>query len=125
MKEQRLSINDNAFEKMKLDFDIVLQEVISVMQEKSVSESEVTLKLKITLCEQYAPDHENSGDNALRLVVSPKFEYKISSVVQLKSSLGGTTPGNYELMWDEVDRSYKLVFVDDGQTSMFDDGTAI
>ena len=59
------------------------------------------------------------------MVVSPKFEYKISSVVQLKSSLGGTTPGNYELMWDEVDRSYKLVFVDDGQTSMFDDGTAI
>ena len=43
MKEQRLSINDNAFEKMKLDFDVVLQEVISVMQEKRVSESEVTL----------------------------------------------------------------------------------
>jgi hypothetical protein len=121
MKEHVLSINDETFSALKSDFDTALEGVVFTMKEKSVALAEMTIRLKIILEQAQLPDLIE-GDGATRMATVPKFEHKITSVMQLKDVRSGMMAGEYELVWDGDDAQYKLRAIDNGQVSLFDKG---
>lgn len=74
--------------------------------------------LKITLMEGFI-DAEEEG--SMREVVMPKFEHKISTVLQYKDELSGILGGSeFELAWDAEAGTWAIRPVDDRQLSLFD-----
>ena len=57
-KELLLSMSDDTFAAMKMDFDSVLNDTITNMEDKKADLAEITLKLKITLAEAETTDEE-------------------------------------------------------------------
>lgn len=119
-KELLLSMSDDTFAAMKADFDSVLNGTIGNMEDKDADIAEITLKLKITLAEAETTDEEVVNYEATREIIKPKFEHKISSVMQVKDSRSGKLEGDYELVYDRQTGRYKLRELTNGQTSFFD-----
>ena len=116
----KLNINSNAFENMKEDFDKVLKRTLGNMQIKESDEATLTLKLNISLTEMEVPDFESEFPNAMRKIHKPRFDHKVSSVMQIKTEESGHLKGEYELVWDEEAQDFVMKPIDNGQTS-FDD----
>ena len=89
----KLNIESDAFSAMKQDFDKVLRRTLANMQQKESSDATLTLKLSISLIEQDAPDFESAYANATRKVQKPRFDHKISSVMQIKTEESGSLKG--------------------------------
>ena len=119
-KEFLLSMSDDTFAAMKADFDSVLNGTITNMEDKDAEIAEITLKLKITLVEAETADEEVVNYEATREIIKPKFEHKISSVMQVKDSRSGKLDGDCELVYDRAAGRYKLRELTHGQTSLFD-----
>ena len=119
-KELLLSMSDDTFAAMKADFDSVLNDTIINMEDKKADLAELTLKLKIILSEAETVDEEVVAYEAMREIIKPKFEHKISSVMQIKDSRNGKLDGDYELVYDRETGRYKLRELTHGQTSLFD-----
>lgn len=120
----KLKINSNAFEAMKADFDKVLKRTLGNMQIKESNEATLTLKLNISLTEMEVPDFESASPNAMRKIHKPRFDHKVSSVMQIKTEESGHLKGEYELVWDEEAQDFVMKPIDNGQTSIFDDDFA-
>ena len=121
----KLNIESDAFSAMKQDFDKVLRRTLANMQQKESSDATLTLKLSISLTEQDAPDFESAYANAMRKVQKPRFDHKISSVMQIKTEESGSLKGEYELVWDEEAQDYVVKPNENGQQSLFDMGDII
>lgn len=117
----KLNINSNAFESMKADFDKVLKRTLVNMQNKESDEATLTLKLSISLTEMEVPDFESASPNAMRKIHNPRFDHKVSSVMQIKTEESGHLKGEYELVWDEEAQDFVMKPIDDGQRTLFDD----
>ncbi len=53
-----------------------------------------------------------------REVIIPRFDHKVSSVLQIKDEASGTLGGGYELVFDEVRREYVMREIISPQTSL-------
>lgn len=118
-----LNINSNAFEAMKADFDKVLRRTLGNMQVKESKDATLTVKLNINLTEVEVPDFESAYPNAMRKINKPRFDHKVSSVMQIKSEESGSLKGEYELVWDEDKQDFVMKPIDNGQRSLFDDNS--
>lgn len=111
----QLSLNSDAFEGMKMDFDTILDRTIRNMESKNANEATITLKLGISLTKVIElDDNENE-------VVKPAFKHDISSVMQVKDKKSGSLSGDYELKWNEEEKKYEIQQIKDSQLSIFDD----
>lgn len=117
----KLNINSNAFENLKADFDKVLRRTLGNMQIKESDEATLTLKLSIKLTEMEVPDFDAAYPNAMRKIHKPRFDHKVSSVMQIKTEESGHLKGEYELVWDEEAQDFVMKPIDDGQRTLFDD----
>lgn len=117
----KLNININAFENLKADFDKVLRRTLGNMQIKESDEATLTLKLSIKLTEMEVPDFEAAYPNAMRKIHKPRFDHKVSSVMQIKTEESGHLKGEYELVWDEDAQDFVMKPIDNGQKTLFDD----
>lgn len=120
----KLNINSNAFENLKADFDKVLRRTLGNMQIKESDEATLTLKLSIKLTEMEVPDFDAAYPNAVRKIHKPRFDHKVSSVMQIKTEESGHLKGEYELVWDEEAQDFVMKPIDDGQRTLFDDDIA-
>ncbi len=124
-KDLTLTINSDTFTAMKNDFDKVLTRTLSNMLGKESDEATITLKLNISLREDEAPDFEATYPNAIRAIQKPRFDHKISSVMQIKTEESGSLKGEYELIWDKEKGDYVMRPIDNGQQSLFDDDAPV
>ncbi len=113
-----LTLESEAFAGLKRDFDVLLERTLSAMRQKDGQRAELKLSLKITLVEGFV-DAEEEG--SMREVVVPKFEHKISTVLQYKDELSGILGGEYELAWDAETGTWAIRPIEDKQLSLFDD----
>jgi len=88
-------------------------ETLSTMSTRGSEVAEMAIKLKITLRKD-----STIGNQMPRDIVVPKFDHKVSSVVQTKSEVSGTLGGNYELVWDGT--QWVMREVVDPQQTIFD-----
>ena len=116
-----LNINSNAFENMKSDFDKVLRRTLGNMQSKESKEATLTVKLSISLTEAKVPDLDSPSVDAMRIVLKPRFDHKVSSVMQIKAEESGSLKGEYELIWDDESQDFVMKPIDNGQSSLFDE----
>lgn len=117
----KLNINSNAFENLKADFDKVLRRTLGNMQIKESDEATLTLKLSIKLTDMEVPDFDAAYPNAMRKIHKPRFDHKVSSVMQIKTEESGHLKGEYELVWDEEAQDFVMKPIDDGQRTLFDE----
>lgn len=116
-----LTLEGDTFNALKADFNMVLRKTLANMQHKGAEAAELKITVKITLSPENALDHGTDDD---REITVPRFDHKVSSVMQLKSEKSGSVGGiGWELMWDKVAGQYLLVKVKDAQLSFFDDET--
>lgn len=114
-----LTLESNAFSKMKEDFNRILRRTLVNMQDKKSNEATVTIKLSVKLEDAEVPDYTSKHDT--RTIKKPQFDHKISSVMQIKSEESGSLKGEYELVWDGDLQDFVMKPIYDGQTSIFDD----
>ena len=89
------------------------------MESKESEQAELTMKLKISLTNDTAPDFSEVKYKAEREIVRPTFTHKISSVMQTKCEKSGEVIGDYELVWDKDSGKYIMRPIDNGQMTMF------
>ena len=110
----RMTIASGAFEKMRGDFDKVLQGTLRNMEQKESSYAEIGVKLKITLIRSEVSD----GSYMTREILKPRFEHKVTSVMNIKDEESGFFKEECELVWDRESGTYIVVPLDGGQMSM-------
>ena len=115
-----LTLDSTAFSKMKEDFNSILKKTLGNMQVKDSREATLTLKLNISLTDAEAPDFSVPYENAMRNIKKPRFDHKISSVMQIKNEESGSLKGEYELIWDEELGDWIMKPIDNGQFTIFD-----
>ena len=114
----KLSIDGEAFSSMREDFDKILKRTVNNMEEKSSNNAEITIKLKIELIPSFLPPAQ--ADQEGRAILKPKFEHKVSSVMNTKFEESGSLKGDYELVYDEDAQDYIAKPIGYQQTSIFD-----
>jgi len=116
-----LTLSGDTFWEMKNDFDEILLKTLSSMEYKNSSSAEITLKMEISLPEIYLPDLSIVNHTATRKAIAPRFEHKVSSVIQTKNKVSGRFNGNYELIWNEERKEYIMREINNGQMNFYDD----
>lgn len=114
----KLSIDGEAFSSMREDFDKILKRTVNNMEAKGSDNAEITLKLKIELVPTFLPPMQ-AGDDG-REILKPKFDHKVSSVMNTKFEASGSLMGDYELVWSEEAQDYIAKPIGYEQTSIFD-----
>lgn len=56
----------------------------------------------------------------MRSIKKPRFDHKISSVMQIKNEESGSLKGEYELVWDDDLQDWIMKPIDNGQQTIFD-----
>ena len=102
------SINSDAFEKLRADFNKMMIDTLRKMQEKGSTDASLTIKIDIELEQTFAPvtvgDFETTRD-----VYIPWFSHKVSSAMSIKSEVKGKFDEERELIFDEGTGRYLLV----------------
>ena len=120
-KAYEMTLESDVFNAMKSDFNKLLRKTLSTMLQKEGEKAELKLSLKISLTQGEARDFEEARYEAQRDVILPKFEHKISTVMQYKDELSGFVGGaEYELVWDKGKSEYVMRPIKDGQMDIFE-----
>ena len=114
-----LTIEGTAFNVLRNDINQILRMALNNMIQKDGEKAELKISLKIALTQGFASDPEE--DDMERQILIPKFEHKVSSVMQYKEEKSGILGGaEYELFWDKDKREYVMRPIKDAQLSLFE-----
>jgi len=120
-KDYALTLDSDAFNALKSDFNQILRSTLNNMIQKEGEKAEVKISLKITLTDGTAPDLHESKYEAERGIIIPKFEHKVSSLMQYKDEKSGITGGaEYELVWDKDAVAYVMRPIKNAQMNLFE-----
>ena len=119
-QELELTLNSSTFAALKADFDQVLKNTLRNMQEKDSEAAEVKVSLKISFVKDEKSYIQIADLDDRREIIIPKFDHKVSSVLQIKDEASGTLGGNFELVFDEKRRSWIMREIIGPQTSLED-----
>lgn len=119
-QELELTLSSNTFAVLKADFDNVLQKMLTNMQKKGSKAAEVKVSLKISFDKCVESDIYIDDLNGQREVIIPRFNHKITSVLQIKDEASGTLGGNFELVFNEARKDYVMREIVSPQTSLDD-----
>jgi len=116
-----LSLSGEALNSFKYDFDNILQETLTTMLQKKSEAAAINMRIKISLTDDIAVDAERPSRD--RPIMTPRFDHKIKSVLQIQSERTGFCGGDgYELAWDAELCKYTLRAIKSPQISIFDGG---
>lgn len=105
--EQNLHIADSAFEGMRHDTDRVLQKLLKNMVEKESLEGSVTIKIDVSLTQEFIQNTDPDIEGETRKVLSPAFTHKVGSMMQIKDEAkGGINYEGMEMVWDDELKEY-------------------
>lgn len=107
-----LSLNGDALNSFKQDFNSMLASTIHTMQQKEVEKATITAKFEIVF-----PEGVSSEDPA---ILYPTITHKISATMQFKSEITGFLGGpDFELFWDKASASWQMRKISE-QRTLFD-----
>lgn len=119
-KEFELTLNDDTFNTLKADFDGILKKTLFNMQKKDSDVAEIRISLKISFDKEMVQDASVNNMDGQREVVIPKFDHKVSSVLQIKDELSGTLGGKYELEYNKARKNFVMREIISPQTTLDD-----
>lgn len=109
-----ISMNGEAFDEFKSQFDDILQATLINMTQKNVEDAKISVTFDVHVDNQVTLNGE--------VVMLPSFRHNINSSMQVKYSAKGALCGDYRMQFDEKSGRYVMYYNDDGQIGMFDDG---
>lgn len=115
-----LSLNGDTFNALKSDYDALLRQLLTEMENRDEEEATITIKVGVKLEKDQARDFQANGYDAMRDIVKPTFKHEISTVMQIKNKKSGSLGGTMELVWDKELCQYVMRPIDNGQTDLFD-----
>lgn len=117
-----LTLDSEAFNAFKSDFQMLLNSTIATMQQKEVEDATITVKFDIQLQPAANPNVDAPGSDGERDITMPMFKHKVTAAMKIKSEKSGFVGGpDYELVWDKESRAWAMKPVkDSGQASLFD-----
>lgn len=122
-----LTLDSEAFNAFKQDFQLLLNSTIATMQQKEVEDATITVKFDITLQPSANPNVDAPGSDGERDVTMPLFKHKVTAAMKIKSERTGFVGGpDYELGWDNENHTWCMVpvaeskYADEAQASIFD-----
>lgn len=117
---KNLDLDSDTFEEMKKNFNFVLQRLLGNMEEKRSREGSLTLKLDISLAQEFIPNFDPEIEGETREIHKPTFKHKITSIVKINDEKSGNLDSEMELYMDE-DGIYKMKpIANTQQRSIFD-----
>ena len=119
-QELELTLNSSTFAALKADFDQVLKNTLRNMQEKGSEAAEVKVSLKISFVKDEKSYIQIADLDDRREIIIPKFDHKVSSVLQIKDEASGTLGGEFALVYDDVREDYVMREIINPQTSLGD-----
>ncbi len=119
-QELELTLNSSTFAALKADFDQVLKNTLRNMQEKDSEAAEVKVSLKISFVKDEKSYIQIADLDDRREIIIPKFDHKVSSVLQIKDEISGTLGGEFALVYDDVREDYVMREIINPQTSLGD-----
>lgn len=105
---KHLNFESDTFSDMKRDMNFVLQRLLGNMQEKGATEGSMTLKVDISLTNEYIPNYDPEVEGESRKISKPKFKHKVTSAVQIKDEKSGNLGTEMELTFDEESGEYVM-----------------
>ena len=105
---KHLNFESDTFSDMKRDMNFVLQRLLGNMQEKGATEGSMTLKVDISLMNEYIPNYDPEVEGESRKISKPKFKHKVTSAVQIKDEKSGNLDTEMELTFDEESGEYVM-----------------
>ena len=109
MKVETLHIDDETFRKMRIDADQVLQKLLKNMAEKGSLDGKITINIDISFTEETVQNKDSNIEGDIRVVHTPKFQHKVSSVLQIKNEQkGDMNCDGMEMVYDELKKEYVL-----------------
>lgn len=105
---KHLNFESDTFSDMKRDMNFVLQRLLGNMQEKGATEGSMTLKVDISLTDEYIPNYDPEIEGESRKISKPKFKHKVTSTVQIKDEKSGNYDTEMELTFDENSGEYVM-----------------
>lgn len=105
---KHLNFESDTFSDMKRDMNFVLQRLLGNMQEKGATEGSMTLKVDISLTNEYIPNYDPEVEGESRKISKPKFKHKVTSAVQIKDEKTGNLDTEMELTFDEESGEYVM-----------------
>ena len=114
-----LNISNEAFDKLREDFDNVLRATLLNMNKKDSKSAEMTIKLEIELTSLHTVTNED-GEEKMREYSKPSFSHKISSLMKTKLEAQGAFNGECELVYDEDIQDYVVKPVGAQQMNVFE-----
>lgn len=105
---KHLNFESDTFSGMKRDMNFVLQRLLGNMQEKGATEGSMTLKVDISLTNEYIPNYDPEVEGESRKISKPKFKHKVTSAVQIKDEKSGNLDTEMELTFDEESGEYVM-----------------
>lgn len=105
---KHLNFESDTFSDMKRDMNFVLQRLLGNMQEKGATEGSMTLKVDISLTDEYIPNYDPEIEGESRKISKPKFKHKVTSTVQIKDEKSGNLDTEMELTFDEESGEYVM-----------------
>lgn len=122
--EQNLHIADSAFEGMRRDADRVLQKLLKNMVEKESLEGSVTIKIDVSLTQEFIQNTDPDIEGETRKVLSPAFTHKVGSMMQIKDEAkGGINYEGMEMVWDDELKEFVVKpIANTTQRTIFDAG---
>lgn len=118
---QELVIEDKTFEEARMNFNRVLQRLFKNMIDSDSTDGSITLKMDISLMDEYIPNYDPDIEGETRKIQKPKFKHKVSSNITVKDELTGDKNPEMQLVWDEDRQMYVLAYITGtDQRSIFD-----
>ena len=109
MKVETLHIDDETFRKMRIDADQVLQKLLKNMSAKGSLDGKITINIDISFTEETVQNKDSNIEGDIRVVHTPKFQHKVSSVLQIKNEQkGDMNCDGMEMVYDELKKEYVL-----------------
>lgn len=118
---QKLIIEDTVFDDARSNFNRVLQKLFHNMIDSGSSEGSITLKMDVSLVQEYVPNFDPDVDGESRKIQKPTFKHKVASAVAVKDDLSGNKNPEMELIWDDELKMYVLAHISNtDQRTIFD-----
>ena len=112
---RELALDSETFKTLKEDFGTVLHKTLFNMENKEAEAATLTIKVNIGFEKTKVPEH-----GEWREIIVPRFEHKVSSVMQVRNEISGAMEGEFELVWSESNQTYFMREIGATQLSIFD-----
>ena len=93
---QEITLDSETFDNARENFNLLLQRLFQKMEQNNSDEGTITLKVDISMKDDYITDEEGKAKRILK----PILKHKVSTAVPVKDSFDGKKDTGMEIVYD-------------------------